>query len=154
MTLPSPGLPSPSQLASNEPPNPGTVDWIPERYQLGQQLYLENCSSCHVAVPPQTLPTQTWQQLLQDSQHYGVQIQPLVDPQRVLVWNYLRLFSRPLTLKEEQVPFRLNRSRYFKALHPKVEFSQPVNLETCGTCHPGASAYDFRKLTPEWQNAP
>ncbi|NJO72256.1 MAG: cytochrome C, partial [Oscillatoriales cyanobacterium RM1_1_9] len=89
MTLPSPGLPSPSQLASNEPPNPGTVDWIPERYQLGQQLYLENCSSCHVAVPPQTLPTQTWQQLLQDSQHYGVQIQPLVDPQRVLVWNYL-----------------------------------------------------------------
>ncbi|MGL5082869.1 MAG: diheme cytochrome C [Microcoleaceae cyanobacterium] len=142
------------QVVIAPPPASGTVDWVPSKYQLGQQLYLENCSTCHVPVPPQTLPAQTWQQLLQDAQHYGVQIQPLIDPQRILVWNYLRLFSRPLDLKEEQIPFKLSRSRYFKALHPKVEFSQPVNLSGCVTCHPGAAEYNFRKLTPEWQNAP
>ena len=37
----------------------GTVDIIPDRYQLGQELYLENCASCHTDIPPAVLPTQT-----------------------------------------------------------------------------------------------
>ncbi len=41
----------------------GTVDIIPDRYQLGQELYLENCASCHIGIPPAVLPTQTWQRV-------------------------------------------------------------------------------------------
>ncbi|HEY9779879.1 MAG TPA: hypothetical protein V6D09_07065, partial [Leptolyngbyaceae cyanobacterium] len=26
----------------------GTVDSVPQRYQLGQQVYLENCATCHI----------------------------------------------------------------------------------------------------------
>lgn len=129
-----------------------TVDPVPERYQLGQELYLENCAQCHIAVPPAVLPTQTWQKVLQDPQHYGVQVTPLVDPQRLLVWNYLRTFSRPLA-KDEETPYRVNESRYFKALHPKVKLPRPADISGCISCHPNVADYNFRSLTPEWENS-
>lgn len=137
-----------AQTASDEI---GTVDPIPARYQLGQELYLENCASCHIGVPPAVLPTQTWKQILQDSQHYGVQLPPLINPPRLLVWQYLQTFSRPLT-KEEQIPYRLDDSRYFKALHPKVKLPRPVEIGSCVSCHSSAADYNFRRLSPEWQS--
>jgi len=130
-----------------------TVDPVPQGYQLPQELYLENCASCHIAVPPAVLPTQTWQRLLLDSQHYGTQLKPLGDPSRLLVWNYLRTFSRPLN-KDEETPYRVDESRYFKALHPKVKLPRPVQLSSCISCHPSANDYNFRRLTSEWENSP
>ncbi len=135
------------------PPNQiGTVDVVPAQYQLGQQLYLENCSTCHIALPPSVLPNQTWKNLLQDSQHYGVQIKPLIDPPRILVWKYLAAFSRPLQ-QEEETPYRVNSSRYFKALHPKVKLPSPVQIGSCVSCHPSAADFNFRRLTSEWENS-
>lgn len=129
----------------------GTVDPVPQRYQLGQELYLENCASCHIALPPAVLPTQTWQQLLQDSQHYGINIPPLVDPPRLLVWNYLKAFSRS-QIEEEQTPYRIKDSRYFKALHPKVKLPRPLQIGSCVSCHPSVTEFNFRSLTPEWES--
>ena len=130
----------------------GTVDPVPQRFELGQELYLENCSSCHIALPPAVLPIQTWQQVLQDSQHYGQQIPLLIDPPRLLVWNYLQAFSRPQG-KEEETPYRVDDSRYFKALHPKVKLPHPVQISSCVSCHPSAADYNFRRLTPEWEKS-
>jgi hypothetical protein len=121
----------------------GTVDVVPAQYKLGQELYLENCSTCHIAIPPQVFPTQTWKNLLQDSQHYGAQLKPLVDPPRQLVWRYLSTFSRPL-LPDEPIPYRFDNSRYFKALHPQVKLPQPSQATSCITCHSGAGDYNFR----------
>lgn len=135
-----------------QPNEVGTVDPVPERYRLGQELYLENCSSCHIPVPPAVLPTQTWQQLLQDPQHYGVKLPLLVDPPRLIVWNYIRTFSRP-TAKEEEIPYRVDDSRYFKALHPKVKLPRPVRVSSCVSCHPSAAEFNFRRLSPEWENS-
>ncbi|QMS89834.1 cytochrome C [Nostoc edaphicum CCNP1411] len=128
----------------------GTVDVVPAQYQLGQELYLENCATCHIGIPPAVLPTQTWKNLLQDSQHYGAQLKPLVDPPRILVWKYLSTFSR-VQLDDEETPYRLNNSRYFKALHPGVQLPRPVQIGSCVSCHPSASDYNFRRLTAEWQ---
>jgi len=140
-------------LVTNAQPTAiGTVDPVTPRYQLGEELYLENCASCHIAIPPAVLPTQTWQHLLQDQQHYGVELPPLVDPPRLLVWNYLRAFSRAEGT-DEQTPYQVNDSRYFKALHPRVKLPRPVQVGSCVTCHPGAAQYNFRRLTPEWQNS-
>ncbi len=130
----------------------GTVDPVPSRYQLGQELYLENCARCHIALPPAVLPTQTWQQVLQDSQHYGVALPPIVDPPRLLVWNYLQNFSRS-GAKEEETPYRVDDSRYFKALHPKVKLPRPVNITSCISCHPSAAQYNFRRFTPDWEKS-
>lgn len=129
-----------------------TVDPVSARYQLGQELYLENCAGCHIALPPAVLPTQTWKEILQDSQHYGTQIPPLIDPPRLLVWNYLQKFSRSQA-KEEETPYRLDDSRYFKALHPKVKLARPIQITSCVSCHPSAAQYNFRNLTPEWENS-
>ena len=131
----------------------GTVDVVPDRYKLGQELYLENCATCHIGVPPAVLPSQTWLNLLQDSQHYGVEITPLIDPPRYLVWNYLQTFSRQVAA-DEKIPYRVSESQYFKVLHPKVELPQKLNLSSCVTCHPGASQFNFRSLTAEWENSP
>ncbi|MFN6579522.1 MAG: cytochrome C [Aulosira sp. ZfuVER01] len=131
----------------------GTVDVVPAQYKLGQELYLENCATCHVALPPAVLPTQTWKNLLEDSQHYGVQLQPLVDPPRILVWKYLQTFSRSQR-KDEETAYRVNNSRYFKALHPKVKLPRPVQISSCVSCHPSAGEYNFRRLSPEMENSP
>lgn len=122
----------------------GTVDVVPAKHQLGQKLYLENCSGCHIAIPPSVLPTQTWKNLLQDPQHYGATLKPLVDPPRILVWRYLSTFSR-LHKEEERTPYRINKSRFFNALHPQVELQRPVQVGSCVTCHPGATEYNFRQ---------
>ena len=131
----------------------GTVDPVPQRLQAGQRFYLENCATCHLALPPAVMPTQTWRDLLQDSQHYGTQITPLQQPALDLVWNYISTYSRSIA-KNETVPYRLQRSRYFKALHPKVQFSEPITLQSCLTCHPAARQFNYRMLAPEWENAP
>jgi mono/diheme cytochrome c family protein len=136
-----------------QPATIGTVDVVPKSLKIGQALYLENCASCHVGIPPQVMPTETWRQLIQDSQHYGAQLQPLVAPNLQIVWQYIRTFSRPQAA-DEDIPYRIYQSRYFKALHPKVKLPTRLGLSSCVSCHPGADKYDFRSLTAEWQNAP
>ena len=121
-----------------------TVDYVPQRYQLGQRFYLENCATCHVGVPPQLLPSEAWRNLIQDSSHYGVEIRTPQDPSLGIIWAYLREFSRQKSSREERVPYRLARSRYFKALHPEIPFPQGVSLEGCATCHRAAQQFSFR----------
>jgi hypothetical protein len=128
----------------------GTVDVVPPEYEVGQQLYLESCGSCHLALPPQIMPTQTWQQLLQDPNHYGARLQLPVNPQLQYIWSYLQLFSRPLR-DGELVPYRLERSRYLKILHPNVQLPQGLTAASCVSCHPGAADYNFRSLGQQWQ---
>jgi mono/diheme cytochrome c family protein len=148
-----------SQILPAQPPPSGpsftpteTVDVVPERYQLGQQLYLENCAGCHVGLPPAVLPSQTWAGLLQEPQHYGATIKPLVEPQLKIAWKYVSTYSRPID-KNEPVPYQVRKSRYFKALHPKVNFTTPPSVNSCITCHPAAAQFNYRRLSPEWENA-
>jgi len=131
----------------------GTVDVVPPRLQRGQAIYLGTCATCHFGLPPAIMPTQTWQQLLQDPQHYGATLTPLVNPNLKNVWDYMRAYSRPLT-EEEEVPYRIYQSRFFKALHPRVKLPPRAGMGSCISCHPGTQQYDFRSLSAEWQNAP
>jgi hypothetical protein len=99
------------------------------------------------------MPTETWKQLLENPEdHYGRSLTNLIRITQLLIWDYLSAFSRPLSVNEP-VPLLVEQSRYFKALHPKVQFSQPVTTQTCLQCHPGVAQFDYRTLTPEWQDA-
>lgn len=129
------------------------VEAVPDHLKAGQALYLKTCATCHTGLPPEVMPTQTWQQLLQDPQHYGAQLQLLSPLDLRVTWEYVRTYSRPL-LEGEEVPYRLYQSRFFKALHPKVKLPAKAGLGSCISCHPGAGSYDFRTLSAEWQNAP
>jgi hypothetical protein len=144
----------PDIVAQATPTATGTVDAVPARYQLGKELYIENCASCHVALPPEVLPTETWRRLLLEPQeHYGQKLEPMIGPSLLVMWDYMRAFSRP-QLTKEAVPYRVSESRFFKALHPRVKFPQPVKIGSCVTCHPGASQFNYRSLTSEWENSP
>ena len=122
--------------------------------RLGKKVYLENCSSCHIPIPPEVLPTETWKQILEKPQrHYGTGLPRMISPLIVLMWDYLRTFSRPLP-PEAIVPEYVYQSRYFKALHPRVELPTAASHKTCTSCHLGAKQLDYRSLTPEWENAP
>lgn len=121
-----------------------TMDPVAEKYQTGLSLYLENCSSCHLAIPPQVLPTQTWQRILERPQnHYGVSLQPLVPSFNMMMWDYLKAFSRPLLINESSV-FYIQDSRYFKALHPQVDLPVNISTQTCLTCHSQGRNFNFR----------
>ncbi|MEO1131774.1 MAG: cytochrome C [Cyanobacteria bacterium J06639_1] len=120
------------------------------RYRAGAQLYVENCGSCHLAIPPEVLPGDTWRRVISDSSHYGVTIEPLQGPFRQSMWTFLRDFSRN-RLESETVPYRVENSRHFKALHPGVTFESPVTLSGCVTCHPQAEAGNFIALSEAWR---
>lgn len=131
----------------------GTVDTVPPNLKLAQETYLARCATCHVGLPPAVLPNVSWRAILQDSNHYGVPWNPLRNPDLALTWKYLQTNSRQLN-PEEQVPYRVARSRYFRILHPRVKFTEPVTVGTCVSCHIGAPQFDFRTLSPQWQNSP
>ena len=129
-------------------------DPISDRDKAGQTLYLENCATCHLGIPPAVMPTQTWQALLQDPQHYGINIELPQGTDRRLIWNYIKNASRPIADTSDRVPYRIGDSRYFRALHPKIKFAEKPTLTTCITCHPSAQGFNFRTLTPEAEKSP
>lgn len=150
--LPAPApVTSPAQLPPADPN--GNVDALLPQFTVGEALYRNTCGTCHVALPPAVLPSATWQELIQSPEHYGVTITPPSGPNLVLLWAYLSAYSRALP-PEETVPYRLARSRYFRALHPRVELPPTLRLDSCQTCHPRAPFYNFRTLTAEWEDAP
>ncbi|NJL87628.1 MAG: cytochrome C [Leptolyngbyaceae cyanobacterium SM1_1_3] len=128
-----------------EPAVAGTVDPLQPEQQIGQQLYLENCGTCHLAVPPAVLPTQTWYQLINDTRHYSTNLTPLPRFDAQLIVRYLQFYSRPY-YEGEALPFRVSSSRFFTALHPQVEFEQSPSLNSCVACHPQVANFNFRQI--------
>ena len=125
-------------------------DNLPSRYEMAQELYLNNCASCHIPLPPAVLPTESWRQiLLQPNEHYGQKL-PKMNPLDIrIMWSYIRDYSRPLKEGEDK-PERVSQSRYFQALHPKVDLPKVVRLNNCASCHTGISKFDYQSLTEEW----
>ncbi|WP_287128457.1 hypothetical protein [Candidatus Cyanaurora vandensis] len=125
---------------------------LPPKYVLGQEQYVQRCNSCHLALPPETFPSQTWRTLLSQSNHYGKNLPEIGSLERQLIYLYLKDYSR--TLKEgEAIPYYLSESRYFRALHPKVVLPRPLNTQSCTQCHQGAKQGNYQAtaqmLTPD-----
>ncbi len=123
----------------------------PENLNLGKQLYLENCSGCHIPLPPQILPTDSWQNILNNRRnHYGEYLPNTSNLTTQLIWNYLRFSSRP-SLEGEITPKYITNSRYLKALHPQIELAKPITHHSCAICHPGAAELNYRALSEDWK---
>ncbi len=124
--------------------NTKSVDKATGNFVIGKNLYLENCATCHIPIPPAVLPEQTWEEILENpGNHYGVRIENLISFNQNIIWQYLRRYSRSL-LKEEATPTYIAESRYFFALHPDVEFSAPITHTSCLDCHSQARNYNYR----------
>ncbi|NJL91727.1 MAG: hypothetical protein HC916_19590 [Coleofasciculaceae cyanobacterium SM2_1_6] len=124
--------------------NSPTIDLIPKSYEQGLQIYFANCSTCHIALPAELLPRQSWQILLENlNQHYGATLPVISSVEVRLIWNYLGTFSR-LAATEDRLPVFARDSRFFRALHPQVRFPEPAKITTCISCHPSAQEFNFR----------
>ena len=122
---------------------------VNDNYQLAQELYIQNCSSCHIPIPAEVMPTDTWQEILEKpGKHYGTSLPKLSSINARLIWNYLKTSSRPLLARELKPEF-VTQSRYFRALHPKVDLPKPVTHQSCILCHPGAKQLDYLSLSSE-----
>lgn len=119
------------------------VDPIDARYEAGYSVYLQQCATCHVVLPPAVLPADTWQVVVTDSSHYGVVLPAYTQFDQQLMLNYLQAYSRRHQAQQGVLPYRLKDSRYFQALHPNVELPQPLNLQSCTSCHLGANQQDY-----------
>ena len=118
-------------------------------YQLARELYIQNCSSCHIPIPAEVMPTDTWQEILEKpGKHYGTSLPKLSSINTRLIWSYLKTSSRPL-LERELKPEFVTQSRYFRALHPKVDLPKPVTHQSCIVCHPGAKQLNYLSLSSE-----
>jgi hypothetical protein len=118
-----------------EPAPPiGTVDPITPELQTARQLYVQNCGTCHLALPPAVLPSETWDILTTEQAHYGTTLPRLLPIDAQLINQYLRAYSRP-NQGTRSIPFRVNNSRYFRALHPNVALPEPVRFGDCRSCH-------------------
>ena len=123
----------------------------PENLNLGKQLYLEDCSGCHIPIAPQVLPTNSWQNILNNRRnHYGESLPKTNNLTNQLIWNYLRFSSRPY-LQGEKTPEYITNSRYLKALHPQISLPKPTTHQSCALCHPGTAKLDYRTLSEDWQ---
>ncbi len=123
-----------------------TTNFALAQTTASQDIYLRNCSSCHLPLPAQVLPTEKWQQILNNpDKHYGVSLPTSVKVQARLIWTYLGRESRPSN-PGERLPNTVASSRYFQALHPLVELPNPTNLQSCATCHPNASTLDYQTI--------
>lgn len=121
-----------------------SVDKATGNFKIGEELYLENCASCHIAVPPAVLPQETWQTILETpGNHYGTKVEGLTGFTQRLMWLYLQGYSRQL-LKDEIKPKFIAQSRYFFALHPQVNLPSPITLNTCIQCHSQAKNFDYQ----------
>lgn len=119
----------------------GMVDPVDVRYESGYTVYIEQCATCHVALPPAVLPVESWQTIVLDPAHYGVSL-GLTQFDQQLILNYLQPYSRRNTGRGA-LPYRLGDSDYFQALHPQVELPTLLNLRSCASCHFNADAQDY-----------
>ncbi len=130
------------------PASYGMVDPIDPRLEASYRVYLNECATCHVALPPAVLPTQTWQTLIIDPAHYGLTLTDITSFEKQLIINYLQAYSRSHPSRDP-LPFRLADSDYFRALHPNVTLPQPLNLRTCASCHLLATTQNYRDIAPD-----
>ncbi|MGB3670144.1 MAG: hypothetical protein WA783_10785 [Phormidesmis sp.] len=126
----------------------GMVDPVDARYATGYNVYVEQCATCHIALPPAVLPVETWQTLITDRAHYGIMLAPLTQFDQQLMLNYLQTYSRPQP-GGSFPPYRLKDSVYFQALHPNVPLPQPLGLDSCLSCHALAGEQNY---SPTSQN--
>jgi len=132
----------PVKVAVANGSNYGMVDPVGAQYEASYSVYVEQCATCHVALPPAVLPTDTWQALVTDPAHYGVVLPAFTQFDQRLMLNYLQAYS----VRHKgggPLPYRLQDSRYFQALHPNLDLPQPLNLQSCTSCHLKAGEQDY-----------
>ena len=123
-------------------------------YPLTNAAYRTECASCHVAYPPQLLPAESWQAIMDGlHRHFGsdasLDAQAAEEIRAYLAANAGR---RASPLRAANSPPRITQTRWFVREHDEVPASlwkrdavkSPAN---CGACHTRAEHGDYSERT-------
>ncbi len=115
--------------------------------------YAQSCSACHMLYAPATLPSRSWEKIMQGlADHFGDNAE-IDETIRTEVTAYLvdnaadhdveNLYAKPLLnlLESDELPLRISDTKYFKIMH---DFVKPDMVEgnpkvktfaRCEACH-------------------
>lgn len=114
-----------------------------------QAQYRQECSSCHMAYPPEFLSTSAWGRIMNSlSRHYGTDAS--LDPataNAITMWlnQYGGTYKRAVSGSSED---RLTTTSWFMRKHRKIDASvyQRPSIKSaanCAACHTTANRGDF-----------
>lgn len=119
---------------------------------VNNQLYDQECSSCHFAYPAGLLPEQSWRKIMSNlDDHFGENAE-LVEADRQTIENYLVNNSAGHTdfrrskkimrsLSPSEVPLRITELPYFKHEHDEIpsrlvkDNPKVGSFSQCDSCH-------------------
>jgi hypothetical protein len=122
------------------------------------QAMLKECGACHIAYPPQMLPSRSWTKIMADlANHFGENA-ALPDAERTEIEAYLlahagdapnsggRRFMRGISA--DTTPLRITDTRFWKRGHGDVSTAAFTSAKVkskanCAACHGGAAQGQF-----------
>lgn len=118
-------------------------------------VYLEECGSCHMAYPPQLLPSESWQKLMQGLEDHFAENAELDSATSREIESYLTQASGSGSYKKmlrnlgNQMPLRITELPYFVHEHDEIP-SKLIQgndklsaLSQCNACHQEAERGQF-----------
>lgn len=117
--------------------------------------YLEECGSCHMAYPPQLLPSESWQKLMLGLEDHFGENSELEEVTSREIENYLTKASGSGSYKKmlrnlgNQTPLRITELPYFIHEHDEIPSKltqgndKVSSLSQCNACHQEAERGQF-----------
>mgnify|MGYP001592198171 CR=1 FL=1 len=127
---------------------------------IDNQVYRQECSSCHYLYQPGLLPERSWEKLMKESgSHFGENLG--LDEKTAAELNvYLKANSAEKDANEwaqkilssvgSTTPLRITETPYIQKKHRKIKadvFKRPAiqSFSNCAACHRGAAQGDFEE---------
>ncbi|RJP88649.1 MAG: cytochrome C [Desulfobacteraceae bacterium] len=125
---------------------------------VNNPTYIENCGPCHLAYPPDLLPSESWNKILNEiDNHFGETI--IIDPDsKKVISEYLKMSAADVSSSEVSIkimkgikgqpPNRITEIPYIIKKHHEVSLTvikRPAigSLSNCAACHKGAGKGNF-----------
>ncbi len=120
-------------------------------FALTNQLYSDECGSCHVAYPPQLLPARTWRSIMTGlGEHFGVDASVDAGSAQALL-AYLEA-NAGADRAGDGGSMRVTDTRWFRHEHdelPRAVWQAPEvqSAANCPACHIDAERGDYSERT-------
>jgi hypothetical protein len=147
-----------TQTPQNNKPKTGEVT---KAVMNPASVYKEICGQCHMAYPPEFLPTGSWIKIVDsDKDHYGNPLDLDRKSKDILVqylkengaenWEGGTIAKILGSLEEDKTPLRLTEVPYIKKKHRKIsadilQRKSIGSLSKCNACHISAEEGKFSK---------
>jgi hypothetical protein len=119
-----------------------------EVFRVDNPAYRAECTSCHIAYPPQLLSNESWRALMSGlASHFGTDASVNAKTAKE-IQRYLESNAGRARAGEVKPPLRITETRWFRREHdevPAAVWKSPAvkSAANCAACHTQAERGDF-----------